>query len=138
LTFILCLEFKNMSATNQSSVTAGPGATGQLVKPSSAILNSISSGFNKLFFSSDLGLLGFLVMLFLVAGLGFVILFEVGIPNIRGQMVNNVVGITLGICLVVLIFQQMGNTVSLFGRKLDVGMIYYLVALMIVMLVFSN
>jgi hypothetical protein len=113
------------------------GATG-LIKPTSVIINSISAGFNKLFFSSDLGLLGFLVALFVVVGLGFVILFEVGVPNIRGQMVNNVLGIGLGIGLVVLIFQQMGNTISIAGRKLDVGMIYYLVALMIVMLIFSG
>jgi len=120
-----------------SSVASSANSSG-LVKPSSVILNSISSGFNKLFFSSDLGLLGFLVVLFLVVGLGFVILFEVAIPNIRSQMTNSVVGIALGIALIVLVFKQMGNTVSLFGRKLDVGMIYYLVALMIVMLVFSG
>ena len=126
-----------MSAIASTSNGTGPGQSG-LVKPTSVIINSISSGFNKLFFSSDLGLLGFLVTLFVVVGLGLVILFEVGVPNIRGQMVNNVLGIGLGIGLVVLIFQQMGNTISIAGRKLDVGMIYYLVALMIVMLIFSG
>ena len=131
-----------MSATNQSIGATRHQSTGslgpKLVKPSSAIMASISSGFNNLFFSSDLGLLGFLVLLFLVVGLGFVILFEVGIPNIRSQMVNNFVGIGLGIALIILIFQQMGNTVNFFGRKLDMGMIYYLVILMIIMLVFTN
>lgn len=126
-----------MSANNQSS-TARLSNASQLVKPSSVVLNTISSGFNKLFFSSDLGLLGFLIGLFLVVGLGFVILFEVGVPNIRSQMVNNVVGIGLGIGLIILIFQQMGNTVNFFGRKLDLGMIYYLVILIIIMVVFSN
>lgn len=130
-----------MSAIASASNSTGPGSTSVstgLVKPTSVIINSISSVFNKLFFSSDLGLLGFLVALFVVVGLGFVIIFEVGVPNIRGQMVNNVLGIGLGIGLVVLIFQQMGNTISIAGRKLDVGMIYYLVALMIIMLVFSG
>lgn len=128
-----------MSVTNSASKTniSGLPANG-LVKPSSAIINSLSSMFNSLFFSSDYGLLIFLVLLFLVAGLGFVILFEIGIPNIRGQMVNNVLGVALGIGLIMVIFQQMGNTIDLFGRKLDVGMIYYLVALMIVMLIFSS
>jgi len=131
-----------MSANNQSigttkqQSTISPGA--KLVKPSSAIMASISAGFNQMFFSSDIGLLGFLILLFLVVGLGFVILFEVGVPNIRSQMVNNFVGVGLGIALIILIFQQMGNTVNLFGRKLDMGMIYYLVILMIVMLVFTN
>jgi hypothetical protein len=123
--------------SNTNTSNSSSSATG-LVKPTSVVLNSISSGFKKFFLSSDLGLLGFLIALFLVVGLGFVILFEVGVPNIRGQMTNNVVGIALGIALVVLIFKQMGNTFSIAGRKLDVGMIYYLVALMIVMLVFSN
>jgi hypothetical protein len=123
--------------SNTDTSNSSSSATG-LVKPTSVVLNSISSGFKKFFLSSDLGLLGFLIALFLVVGLGFVILFEVGVPNIRGQMTNNVVGIALGIALVVLIFKQMGNTFSIAGRKLDVGMIYYLVALMIVMLVFSN
>jgi len=91
-----------------------------------------------MFFSSDGGVLVFLVLLFLVAGLGFVIFFEVGVPNIRGQMVNNILGVALGIGLITLIFKQMGNTINLFGRKLDVGMIYYLVALMIIMLIFSG
>ena len=129
-----------MSATNQSiGATRAQSSIGpKLVKPSSAIMASISAGFNQMFFSSDIGLLGFLVILFLVVGLGFVILFEVGIPNIRSQMVNNFVGIGLGIALLILIFQQMGNTVNFFGRKLDIGMIYYLVILMIIMLVFTN
>ena len=122
------------AATN--TISAKPSAG--LVKPSSAIIGSLSSMFNSLFFSSDYGLLVFLVLLFLVAGLGFVILFEVGVPNIRGQMVNNVLGVALGIGLIMVIFQQMGNTIDLFGRKLDVGMIYYLVILMIVMLIFSS
>ena len=122
------------AATN--TISAKPPAG--LVKPSSAIIGSLSSMFNSMFFSSDYGLLAFLVLLFLVAGLGFVILFEVGVPNIRGQMVNNVLGVALGIGLIMVIFQQMGNTIDLFGRKLDVGMIYYLVALMIVMLIFSG
>jgi hypothetical protein len=127
-----------MSVANSGSKTnTGPPVAG-LVKPSSTIINSISSMFNSLFFSSDYGLLVFLVLLFMVAGLGFVILFEVGIPNIRGQMVNNVLGVALGIGLIMVIFQQMGNTIDLFGRKFDVGMIYYLVALMIVMLIFSG
>jgi hypothetical protein len=131
-----------MSATNQSINTTREQSTvssrPKLVKPSSAIMASISSGFNQMFFSSDLGLLGFFILFFLVVGLGFVILFEVGLPNIRSQMVNNFVGIGLGISLIILIFQQMGNTVNFFGRKLDMGMIYYLVILMIVMLVFTN
>lgn len=126
-----------MSAANQSS-TARLSNGPQLVKPTSVVMNTISSGFNKLFFSSDLGLLALLVGLFLVVGLGFVILFEVGVPSIRGQMVNNFVGIGLGIVFIILIFQQMGNTVNFFGRKLDLGMIYYLVILIIVMVVFSN
>lgn len=127
-----------MSAVNSNGASQPAMSGPKLVKPSSAIINSLSSMFNSMFFSSDTGLLVFLVLLFLLAGLGFVILFEVGVPNIRGQMVNNVLGIALGIGLIMLIFQQMGNTIDFFGRKLDVGMIYYLVALMIVMLVFSN
>jgi len=127
-----------MNANNPAQQQHAPLPGPKLVKPSSVIIGSLSSMFNSMFFSSDCGLLIFLVLLFLVTGLGFVILFEVGVPNIRGQMVNNVLGIALGIGLIMLIFQQMGNTVNLFGRKLDVGMIYYLVALMIVMLVFSN
>ena len=127
-----------MAATNQASNTSVPGNGQQLVKPTAILINSISSWFNTLFFSSDYGLLAFLLTLFLVVGLGFVILFEVGVPNIRGQLVNNILGISLGIGLVILIFQQMGNTVNIFGRKLDIGMIYYLVSLMIVMIVFSN
>lgn len=129
-----------MSTTNQpisasrTQSTIGP----KLVKPSSAIIASINDGFKQIFFSSDIGLLGFLFLLFLVVGLGFVILFEVGVPNIRSQIVNNVVGIGIGIALIILIFQQMGNTVNFFGRKLDMGMIYYLVILMIIMLVFTN
>jgi hypothetical protein len=126
-----------MSAANQPS-TARLSNGPQLVKPTSVVMNSISSGFNKLFFSSDFGLLAFLVGLFIVVGLGFVILFEVGVPSIRGQMVNNFVGIGLGIGLIILIFQQMGNTVNFFGRKLDLGMIYYIVILIIIMVVFSN
>ena len=126
------------STSGRSNSSSSNSNSHQLIKPTSAILTSIGSGFNRMFFSSDLGLLGFLLLLFLVVGLGFVILFEVAVPNIRGQMVNNFVGICLGIALITLIFQQMGNTVNFFGRKLDMGMIYYLVVLMIVMLVFTN
>jgi hypothetical protein len=131
-----------MSATNQSISATRQQSTinseAKLIKPSSTLIASISSGFNNLFFSSDMGLLVFLLLGFLVVGLGFVILFEVGVPNIRSQIVNNFVGVGLGIALITLIFQQMGNTVNFFGRKLDMGMIYYLFILMIIMLVFTN
>lgn len=129
------------SSTNpNSSPSNNPNSSSssKLTKPSSAIINSINSTFNALFFSSDYGLLTFLILLFLVIGIGFVILFEVGMPNIRSQMINNVVGVTLGITLIIVIFHQMGHTITLFERKLDIGLIYYLLALMAVMLIFSN
>lgn len=129
-----------MSATNLPISASRTHSTiePKLIKPSSAIIASITDGFKQIFFSSDIGLLVFLLLGFLVVGLGFVILFEVGVPNIRSQIVNNFIGVGLGIALIILIFQQMGNTVNFIGRKLDMGMIYYLVILMIIMLVFTN
>lgn len=112
--------------------------TSGLVKPTAEITNSFKNFFNKLFFSSDIGLLIFLIGIFLFAGLGLVLLFELGVPNIRGQIVNNVVGFGLAAGFIILIFSYMGKSVTLFGKKFDVGLLYYLSGLILIMFLFCS
>lgn len=126
-----------VSATVTSS-TAVTATTPSMVKPTSRISNFITETARKTFFSSDIGLIMFFIGIFFVVGLGIVILFENGVPGMRTQLLSNFIGISLGIGFIVLIFHQMGKTVNIFGHKLDVGMLYYLAILMVVMILFTG
>ena len=121
-----------------AAATAAPATSTTLIKPTVRISNFIRDTAKAAFFSSDVGIIIFFLGIFLVAGLGIVILFENAVPGMRSQLLTNFIGIGLGIVFIMVVFNQMGKTIDIVGHKIDVGMLYYLAILIVVMLIFSN
>lgn len=126
------------AASAVKSIAGNTTSGSSLVKPSVQISNFISETAKKTFFSSDIGFIIFFIGIFLVVGLGMVILFENGVPQMRTQLLANFVGLALAVAFIIFVFKQMGKQFEVFGHKFDVGMLYYIGILFVVMILFTG
>ncbi len=101
-------------------------------------IDDIKSGINNLFFGSDIALLLTMFGLFLAIGIGGTIGFEVVLPNLRGQLFNNIFGVLVAGLFIWLLFKMKNDNIMVLGRSFNKAFILYLFILAGIIFIFSG
>ena len=74
----------------------------------------------------------------IIATVVFIGIFQAG-PSVRGNVLFNILGgLAMGILFVYLIFRFMGSSISIMGKKLDIGLIVYVAIVLFVIFILGN
>jgi hypothetical protein len=101
-------------------------------------MDDIKDSINQFFFGSDMSVLFTIFGLFLVIGIGGTIGFEVVLPNLRGQLLNNFAGFIVSIGFIWLLFRFKDNNIIILGRSFNMAFIMYILLLGAIIFLFSG
>lgn len=101
-------------------------------------IDDIKNSINNFFFGSDIAVLFTIFGLFLAIGIGGTIGFEVVLPNLRGQLVNNVFGLGLAAIFIWLLLRFKNDNILILGRSFNVSFILYIFILGGIVFLFSG
>ena len=100
--------------------------------------NSIKNKINTFFFGSDFSVAFTIIFGLIIISITSIILFEKGIPNIRTQFSNNIIGIVGSLLFIYAIFKYMGSTTKIMDTELDTGLILYIIIIFLIIVLFSG
>lgn len=118
---------RNMD-TNLNSITPNP----------LKFMDDIKDSINKFFFGSDMSVLFTIFGAFLLIGIGGTIGFEVVLPNLRGQLLNNVAGFVVSVGFIWLLFRFKNDNMIILGRSFNMAFIMYILLLGAIIFLFSG
>jgi hypothetical protein len=101
-------------------------------------MDDIKDSINQFFFGSDMSVLFTIFGLFLVIGIGGTIGFEVILPNLRGQLLNNVGGFIVSVGFIWLLFKFKNDNMIILGRSFNLAFILYILLLGSIIFLFSG
>jgi len=92
---------------------------------------------NNTFFSSDLGLLLTIIIIFVGISFGGVIAFE-NLSLIRYSFINNTIGIIGSLVFIYFIYTFSSTNAEIIGVKLNLGYIFYVITIITLFILFSG
>lgn len=101
-------------------------------------MDDIKESINKFFFGSDISVLFTIFGTFLIIGIGGTIGFEVVLPNLRGQLLNNLIGFIVSVGFIWLLFRFKNNNIIILGRSFNMAFIMYILVLGAIIFLFSG
>jgi hypothetical protein len=101
-------------------------------------MDDIKDSINQFFFGSDMSVLFTIFGLFLIIGIGGTIGFEVVLPNLRGQLLNNFAGFVVSIGFIWLLFRFKNDNMMILGRSFNMAFILYILLLGSIIFLFSG
>lgn len=101
-------------------------------------MDDIRDSINRFFFGSDMSVLFTIFGAFLLIGIGGTIGFEVILPNLRGQLLNNVAGFIVSFMFIWLLFRFKNDNMMILGRSFNKAFILYILLLGAIIFLFSG
>lgn len=101
-------------------------------------MDDIKDSVNQFFFGSDMSVLFTIFGAFLIIGIGGTIGFEVILPNLRGQLLNNVGGFIVSVGFIWLLFKFKDDNMIILGRSFNLAFIMYILLLGAIIFLFSG
>jgi hypothetical protein len=122
----------------QAGARANPNALNSISPNPMKFMDDIKDSINQFFFGSDMSVLFTIFGLFLIIGIGGTIGFEVVLPNLRGQLLNNFAGFVVSIGFIWLLFRFKNDNMMILGRSFNMAFILYILLLGSIIFLFSG